>query len=639
MDGFAIRIPLQPANDLADGRARLARMAQAGWNAVALPESFAEGGLAAVRGRAGVAQAGPWTVIGLASLDHREALLERLTGMSAHDGDLALFAAALDQLSEGFTDALFGGFSIVALHKDGCVAAFRDHIGVLPFYFKRQAGALTCASDIRASLHLSGAALEPQHLIVADFLAGEVVSRDETAFSGLTKLESGHRLSLNVSHPERAINIDAFTKLTLPEQIPFEDAAPGVLSGLRAATLSALRRNEKVGAMLSGGLDSSSLVVLASEKLQAEGAPPLPALSFVYGEAEYDESDYIEAVNECSHTAPHLIEITSEPDLTDMPLFVEEQMDLFLAYGLQKSGQIYSVAKSYGITALLDGHGGDEVLSSGYDYVYNLAAERRWRATLQAMRAIGRVYGNSPWVPYFIFMARYGGWTNKHPTRRILLGLTRFLQSRGSAQDAQGTPYKPQALFADALRELANPDERYVQTGKPELREDCVDYERRSHLDIVQSPLVKNSYEILYRSANAQGILPLYPFYDRALVEFCLSMPSEVKLRKGMSRWVLRMGLAGLLPEKVRLRTTKANFTAEFTATVVQFLQKHPDQDWSSLGAFVDVAAAQKLCGDVRSGAKRDIFALRSVWRLVQLRYWYEALMRWRAQQREGTLI
>lgn len=632
MDGFVTALPLTP--DAAHGSLpdRRARMVAAGWQDTSLPGNA----VGLWRGRAGICRAGPWQVIGLAALDNRPEILNAFDDVAPDSTDLGLIAHVLHRMETGVTEALSGGFSFVALHEeDGRALGFRDHFGILPFYYAVRNGTLTCASDIRAALHLSGLPLEMAPVPVGDFLAGEPIEVAPTAFAGLLRLPAAH--ALTPDGPDVAPR--RYWSLSLPDPIPVGAAAEGVRTRLDAATGNALSPAEETGAMLSGGLDSSSLVIFAARNLRESGAPPLPALSFVHDGKSYDERDFIAAVNDMSHTAPHLIEITEAPDLSRMPDLIEEQMDLFLAFGLQKSRRIYHIAREQGLTALIDGHGGDEVISHGYSRVYELAAARRWATLLREIRGISRVYGTSPWEPYFVAMARYGGWPERHPVPRILKRLARLLRPAAPGGAGAPAPVEGPSLLAAALAKRLDAPARYGRDTTPASREDCVDIERRSHLETLEGPMIQNAFEVLYRTANAAGIMPRYPFYNRALVTFCLSMPAEAKMRGGLSRWALREAMHALLPEKVRIRTTKADFTPEFAAAVTGYLRAHPDTSWRAVQEVADLAVLEPLMADIAAGKREDVSALRAAWRAIVLRFWFEAFDRWAALQEEGKLI
>jgi len=115
-----------------------------------------------------------------------------------------------------------------------------------------------------------------------------------------------------------------------------------------------------------------------------------------------------------------------------------------------------------------------------------------------------------------------------------------------------------------------------------------------------------------------------YPFFDRRLAEFCLALPAEQKLASGYPRMIARRALAGVLPEEVRWRGGKADFSPNFMRGLLgldrELVEDVVLRDPSTIEAFVDVAAlrdAYRRCAG--PGVARDALA---VWGAVTLALW-----------------
>jgi asparagine synthase (glutamine-hydrolysing) len=637
MDAFALRIsgPSGPVSSAAatdtdtdTDTPRLARLRAAGWRVATLGEGVS----AALCGRAAIGVDGNWTAIGLSTLHNEKDL--RAAHPGAGEGDITLIAHLRARHGTGFPAQLKGGFAVVLIHSEtGEVEAYRDHFGMIPFYHTVQDGALTCASDIRAALHLSRRPLEDDLTRIADFLMAKDVDREITAFSGLTRLRAAHRLTWE----EGQVQTARYWSLDLPPVSAARDA-PARLQGLLAqATAGAMHDIDTVGAMLSGGLDSSSLAGLAARTRHDQGGTALPALSFVYGPGNpMDESLYIDAANAAFLTDPRPIPTTTAPRLADIPPLIEEQMDLFLALGLQKSRNIYRVAAEQGLSALLDGHGGDEVISQGFGYLIELAAMRKWGQLFIEMRGASRIYGQPYLGAYCLYIVRHGGLAPRNPLRRVLNRIARALLPGKAVQSDAVTLVD---ILAPALRDNLDPDVRYAPDPGPTTRAERLRAEQIEHLDILNHPRMEIAFEALHRSAVHQGILPLYPFYDRPVVEFCLSVPAEAKMKGGLSRWVLREAMRDVLPKLIRIRTTKTDFTDEFRATVTDYLAMAGPQVFGNLGRYVDTDRADRLRVMMADPDKQGISNLRLCWRLAVLEQWRTAFENWRDLQAKGELI
>jgi asparagine synthase (glutamine-hydrolysing) len=87
---------------------------------------------------------------------------------------------------------------------------------------------------------------------------------------------------------------------------------------------------------------------------------------------------------------------------------------------------------------------------------------------------------------------------------------------------------------------------------------------RHAHWRALCTPLIPYTMELADATSAAFGIETRYPFFDSRLVEFCLAIPAEQKLRNGWTRWVMRNAMSGLLPEPVQWRPSKADLSPNF---------------------------------------------------------------------------
>lgn len=587
----------------------------------------------AVIGQAGFSRSPARDAAGLVFLADRAAVaarLERAPEAVAGLSDLELLLALRDREGADFTRDLAGAFSVVFLDRlNGAVEAWRDGFGIYPLYYTLEGGALTCASDIRAGLHLSGMALRADARRIADFIHGADVDLDRTVFEGLNRLPPAQRLDWNGN----GVEVQRYWQVELPAARPAEGAPAALRAALDTAVAACLRPGETTGAMLSGGLDSSALAGLAARHAEA----PLPTLSFVYGaEKTYDETPYIEAANAAFGTQGHAIPVGDPPKLGAMGPLIEEQMDLFLAPGLQKSRRIYAEARALGCDVLIDGHGGDEVISHGYGRLVELAGAWRFRALWREARGAARVHGVPFAALYAGHVAQYAGLARRNPLRRALL---KFARTRTRRAAMSGWSEGPDSLIAPDIAVQIDPAARYRPAPAFATPAEIARAEGIAHLRALTDPVMVQSFEVLHRSATAAGLLPRYPFFDARVVSLCLALPSDTKLKDGQSRWILRDAMRGLLPETIRLRADKAEFGEEVRRSVREFYEGQDASIFAPLGDYVDAVAAERLRVAVISGAQNDVAAVRALWRLAVLIHWATAFEGWRAAQTTGSLI
>ncbi|WP_163000268.1 asparagine synthase-related protein [Sphingobium yanoikuyae] len=149
--------------------------------------------------------------------------------------------------------------------------------------------------------------------------------------------------------------------------------------------------------------------------------------------------------------------------------------------------------------------------------------------------------------------------------------------------------------------------------------------EQQRHLSTLTSPQQPYAFEVLDRSAAAAGVRLCFPFYDRRLVEFCVSLPAHAKLDNGYPRASLRNAMAGLLPEQVRLRRDKFNFAgqlgtgmARHRASLLTMLDAQADM----LAPFVDIDVARAAITQFDQSMANDAAPLFAAYRIASLGRW-----------------
>jgi asparagine synthase (glutamine-hydrolysing) len=228
------------------------------------------------------------------ALDNRAALCARL-GLSPEESapqvlsDLPLVCRLVAQEGAEALTQLSGRFALL-LWEDQTenLTVIRDHYGLQPVYKAEDAGQLLVASDLKLLAHLRATPLVPRADSVFRFMTGTSDAGTETAWEGLNRLPSATQLRWT---PEQSSTEDTYWKQEMPPLGPLQDAVGGLRDHLRRAVQVRMDAGQWLGYMLSGGLDSSTLVMLAAEKPEAL---PLSTLSFVYRDTDaYDESAFI----------------------------------------------------------------------------------------------------------------------------------------------------------------------------------------------------------------------------------------------------------------------------------------------------------------------------------------------------------
>ena len=479
-----------------------------------------------------------------ARIDDREGLCESLgiphsERPATSDGDLILQAYA--RWGRECPNHLLGDFAFVVWDAGKrTLFCARDHIGARPFYYALSSKHFVFASTMEAVLAAPDVSDELDEPVVATLLTQtgwrtRVGAR--TFFKAVSKLSAGHALTVEAvpdarapARPERYWH---------PERTP--KARPGRDDDYAEAFLDIYARAVKdrlrggpVGVHLSGGLDSSSIAVLAARELRRRGLPPPPAFSWLpplgavppnaTHAPEYARIDAVCAreglrVYHCQTSGPN--DVVAWHLRTD-PAFPHCNI---VEQAVQRQ------AAELGIHVLLSGIGGDEGISfNGRGHYAHLLLCGRWGKLATECRA----REENP----FRFLARIV----LHLVHPRLPGrVARWWERSGSLRRGGGR-WLIHPTFAQRVRP--------VPWRMP--RETSV---RRTQLQLLQHGGLSAQLECFTSARHA--IEYRYPLLDRRLLEFALGLPAEQFRRGRESRWLMRHALRSVLPPEVCWRRGK----------------------------------------------------------------------------------
>ncbi|HEY1586385.1 MAG TPA: asparagine synthase (glutamine-hydrolyzing), partial [Polyangia bacterium] len=439
-------------------------------------------------------------------------------------------ASVVDELSGMF------GFAIWDRERHELVIA-RDRLGIKPMYYAPTPRGLVFGSELKSLLCHPDVRRSVSPEALSHYLSFGHTPGDQSILDGVRKLPPGHVLRYRGGE----LSITRYWDLRVPEDtrvLDERDAAAEVRSLLRQAVESHLVADVPVGAFLSGGVDSASVVGTMAEL----GARP-KTFSIGFEEADFNELDYARIIAKKFGTDHH--ELVVRPDAWDLT----EKLVWFLDEPFADVSAIptFLVSKlaAAEVKVVLSGDGGDEVFA-GYDrYSWAVNEERRfgwlpasarWALTRAAAalpdRARGKNFLRHVAQPAHL---RYvdGESLFQQPMKQRLLGpeLARQLQARG----------------ADAL--AATRDRVALLDGAPG---DLV--KRLMYLDTM-TYLPLDILTKVDRMTMAHSLEARPPLLDHTLVERVFSLRSSLKLTSdGTQKAIFKNAVADLLPPEILTR-------------------------------------------------------------------------------------
>jgi asparagine synthase (glutamine-hydrolysing) len=459
----------------------------------------------------------------------------------ATQSDTEVIVHAYEQFGVECVSHLWGMFALALWDSRRHVLLLaRDRLGKKPLvYYADPDGGLAFASELQGLLEHPSVPREVDPRAVDDYLTYLYVPSPTTAFRDVKKLRPGHRL---VWHDGR-FTVEPYWHVSFGDKARLtEDEAVEQFGSLfRDAVRRRMIADVPLGAFLSGGMDSSSVVAEMAEL----SAAPVKTFSIGFGERDFDELAYAREVAERFGTDHH--ELIVEPRAADvLPMLVQHYGE---PYGDSSAIPTYYVARltRQHVTVALNGDGGDELLA-GYERHWAARVAARYDTIPRFVRH-GLIRPLIPLVPEPRQRRAFLRRAKRFMTAAHLPVLDRYLHWVGAY-----TPSQKLSLYTDDFLDVlhANDPGHWLRDAlAPEPYLDPVDAVLRGDtlLYLPEDLLAKVDIASMANSLEARS-----PLLDHRLVEFCAALPSSYKLRGRTSKWLLRRLMADRLPPAVLTR-------------------------------------------------------------------------------------
>jgi asparagine synthase (glutamine-hydrolysing) len=541
--------------------------------------------------------------------------LRRELGLVPFVSTEKLIATAYRRWNEDCAAHLEGdfAFAIWDAHERRLMCA-RDPAGIRPLYYTYHKAIFRFAQCPGFLLRAHQHKLPLRDEALADFLYGRVIDAEGTFYEGIKRLEPGHVL---VMRPDKLAQ-RRYYELS-PAEPPGGDVAEEFHHLLNEAVRKRSGGHEHVGALLSGGLDSSSIACLLRNQRQANGQDKVPVFSMVFSEPERsNERPFVDHVLASGGFAAKVLELDGYKPLEGIETLLANLDGPTHAPNLACMSHVVRAAANDGVAVLLDGHGGDEVVSHGYGRLSELAAEGAWLKLWREVRAAADVYGSSSLALTRRVAAGQSDLVGKI-VARLLAPFDRASRAAGAGPTHLLTrDLIERSAFRDRLRRFARPE---ATMG-----------EQDQHRAVLTSALQPYAFEVHAAFYRSMGVEARYPFWDRHLVAFCLGLPAHEKLSGGWSRLILRRAMAKTVPAPILARRDKLDFTVHLARGLVNH-----HRDWieallgqdpgSAIAQYCDLVGARtafaSICADPDAAPG---WRVQMVWRAVVLAIWLEML-------------
>lgn len=485
----------------------------------------------------------------------------------------------------------FNGMWAFAIYDDEkrTVFASRDRYGIKPLFMYQKDDFLYLCSEIKQLTTIDGWKAKLNRPIAFDFLAyGATNHTNQTFFQDVFELRGGEALEIDlVKKTTRKIKY-------YEPKINTEPTKPDIVSSkvkefkalLRDAVHIALRSDVKVGSALSGGLDSSTIALVSSELLHQENKAEIQeCVSACFDDKSVDESFYIEKVAEQSGIKVHKVFPQFNEFKEDFKKLIWHQDEPFGTLSIFAQYCVFREAKENSITVMLDGQGADEILA-GYDHFY--------RPYLNSQLEISKLK----------FLTEFSNYVRMNKKSSLDLAKKKFIKKKGSSNFLTKS---------------------FVQSTESLLRLNVAKTVPEFSYDQLVNTGLHTLLRFEDRNSMAFSIESRVPFLDHRVVDFSLALGDNLKINKGVRKFILREAFRDILPKEIYDRHDKYGFPTPqelWTRENLSYFAEQIIESQRVLGNdWIDFDSINAQISQPETLTKDQIF---SIWRVIIFSKWVE---------------
>ena len=418
----------------------------------------------------------------------------------------------------------------------------RDRLGVKPLHYVTLAdGSVAFASELKGLLANPAVRRELNPQAIEDFFALGYVPDDACWIDGVKKLPAGHFMLLTRGQPLPAArewwDVDFSTRATGS----VADLEAELREHLRVAVASRMVSDVPLGAFLSGGVDSSSVVAFMAEA----SSQPVQTCAIGFDNAAHDETRYATEVAKRFATS-HRARIVASDDYAAANAIARMFDEPFADASALATWRVSQLARET-VTVALSGDGADETFAGYRRYKFQDAEERvrslvprRWREPV--FGSLARIYPKADWAPQ-MFRAK------STFAALALTGGEAYARSVGVTSPEERT-----ALFSKSFRRSLQghrAEDRYVTAMADAPARDALDRAQYADMKIWLPGDILTKVD---RTSMAVSLEVREPLLDHRLVEFAAKLPASMRLRRGEGKWLMKRAMRGTLPDDILYR-------------------------------------------------------------------------------------
>ncbi len=438
----------------------------------------------------------------------------------------------------------FHGMFAFAIHDARTKQLFlaRDRLGVKPLYYAQiPDGSVIFGSELKALTAHPALRREVDLAAVDDYMALGYVPDHACIIRGVKKLAAGHTLLLQqgraLPQPVKYWDID-FSRRAKGSQTELSEE---LLRLMRQGVTSRMVADVPLGAFLSGGVDSSSVVALMAEASRQ----PVKTCSIGFDVGELDETEYAETIARRFAT-DHRSRKVAADDFGLIDTLAYHFDEPFADGSALPTYRVCEMAREQ-VTVALSGDGADEALAGYRRHVFHQKEEQLRGLLPQRLRGplfggLGNFYPKADWAP--------------RPLRAktTLLSLARTGPEGYTDAVSLTTPAQRHGLYSQRMRSNIG-----GYRAEEHMERLMASAPAQSGLDQAQYADMKmwlpgDILTKVDRMSMAVGLEAREPLLDHRLLEFAASLPDKMRIRGGQGKWLMKKTMEGYLPKDILYR-------------------------------------------------------------------------------------
>jgi asparagine synthase (glutamine-hydrolysing) len=475
--------------------------------------------------------------------------LEQLGHIFHSHSDTEVILHAYMQWGSACIEKLQGMFTFAIWNKQAeSLFIARDRLGIKPLFYSIIDGTLYFASELKSIKLVPGLDKKIDAKAIEQYFALGYAAEPHTIYQAVSKLPPGHTITVKAGDMNPVIA--QYWDVSYAEQVNLseEDYIEEMVTQFRGAVESHMMADVPLGSFLSGGVDSSAVVAMMSQHNLATGDNSKKAVttcSIGFDVKDYNETDYARDVA-AMYKTDHHEKIVASDDFELVDILAGLYDEPYADSSAMPTYRVCQMARDK-VTVCLSGDGADELLA-GYRRYGLMMNEEKVRSILPysirkpLFGTLGKLYPKMDWAPQF------------------LRAKTTF---QSLAMDTAEGYFHGVSLLNNAQRKALFSDELYQElkgyTALEVFREHQAKFDGNDPLSLIQyldikTYLVGDILTKVDRASMAHSLEVRVPFLDHKFVEWTAKIPTELKLKNGCGKYILKKAMEPHLPHDVLYR-------------------------------------------------------------------------------------